>query len=309
MRRARATIYVALLAALAPCFNANTVHLRSKAQPLEAPLIHTVLAKSSSQAIALANASAGANATVDSNGTQPFRVGSYPPAIGKVFALYYSTMSGQKVTQIEARKYKSLPAAPSDPPAFDPATSVSLARGDCKLRLKSHLGAMSAQRKYNLRLAEVAVCEQFFGNPCGEGAKGCEIEMFAPLPYSGDQEKYIAAGMALTAHSLLCAQRTAAWQQDSCAIVRNKAAIAAGLQQSGGGIKLRPIPGVWTDLKLDATYELGFKEAVFASSNKGDYEQSSHAEKKHDVLAWDREPPDAKFCPDLACLIGKFEQR
>lgn len=336
----RAPPLALLLCALAPCFDAVASHLRSKPaegkpvegavpmQPVKVPLVHTVLAKSSSQAILnkstaaksssdiVANASLVANATADSNGTAgyPFRLSSYQPAIGKVFALYYSTMSGQKVTQIEARGYTALSAPPSDPVVFDPVTGASLARGNCKLRLKSHTTVMSDTRKYNLRMAEVAVCEQFFGSPCGgekdgSPAKGCEIEMFAPLPYSGDQEKYIGAGMALTAHSLLCAERTEVWRRDSCALVRNEAAIAAGLQQSGSGIKLRPIPGEWTDLKMDATYELGFSEAVFSSANKADYEESNHYQNKDDVLAYSRKPPEAAFCEDLSCLIAKFQRR
>jgi hypothetical protein len=206
-------------------------------------------------------------------------------------------MSGDKVTQIEARYYKSLAEAPSDPVVFSPETGQALPRGNCKLRLKSHTNVMSDTRKYNLRMAEVAVCNEFFGNPCGPGAKGCEIEMFAPLPYDGDQEKYIGAGMALTAHSLLTSR----------SIRRNEAAIAAGLQQSGSGIILRPIPGAWTDLKMDATYEKGFKKTVFATATQRDYENSEHYRKKDDVLAWQRAPPEAVFCNDLPCLIAKFE--
>lgn len=249
-----------------------------------------------------------ANATVDSNSTI-FRLSDYPPAIGKVFALYYSTMSGEKVTQIEARNYKALTTAPEDKLVFDPVTSQARKRGECKLSLKSHTTVMSDTREWNLRLAEIAVCEQFFGNPCGPDAKFCEIEMFAPLPYDPDQEKYIGAGMALTAHSLLCAQRTETWKRDSCALVRNKAAIAAGLRPSSSGIKLKPIPGELIDLKFDATYELGFQEAVFASESEAAYEESEHHENKHDVLKWQRTPPEPAFCSDLSCLIGKFQQR
>jgi len=311
------TLALLLSVSVVPVCNAATLSLRSLRAPVvSAPVVHTSLAKSSSQAVtnkssADANFTAASvsNESASANGTQPFRLSSYTPAIGKVFALYYSTMSGQKVTQIEARYYNALAQPPSDPVVFDPATGQALARGDCKLRLKSHTAVMSDMRKYNLRMAEVAVCQQFFGNPCGGTAKGCEIEMFAPLPYSSDQEKYIGAGMALTAHSVLCAQNKEAWQRDSCAIIRNKAAIAAGLQQSGTSITLRPIPGEWTDLKLDATYELGFKEAVFATSNEADYHESTHYEKKHDPLAWQRAPPEPVFCSDLACLIAKFEQR
>jgi hypothetical protein len=316
MRRAGAMfMFACLIVGLLPSCCSVETHLRSKpadrpvVQAVEAPVAHTVLAKSASSSSG--SASSQANSTVSSNSSSqvPFRVSSYTPEIGKVFALYYSSMSGQKVSQIEARYYNSLSAAPSDPVAFDPDTGAALNRGNCKLRLKSHTTVMSDQRKYNLRLAEVAVCEQFFGNPCADGAAGCEIEMFAPLPYDGDQEKYIAAGMALTAHSVLCAKQKPEWQQDSCAIVRNKAAIAAGLQQSSSGIKLRPIPGALTDLKLDATHELGFAEAVFATANEADYEAGTHYANRHDPLAYSRTPPQAAFCEDLGCLITKFETR
>jgi hypothetical protein len=248
------------------------------------------------------------NATVDTNSTQPFSVNSYGPAVGKIFALYYSTVSGQKVTEIVARKYQTLPEAPKDGIVWDPVTSQNLARGNCQLRLTS-ANYPTALRKYNLRLAEVAVCEEFMGNPCGSGAKGCQIELFAPLPYDSDQEKYMGAAMALTAHSLLCAQRKESWQRDSCNLDRKKAPIGAGLMQTSSGIKLRPIPGALIDLKMDATYELRFEEAVFATSNKPDYHESNHYEKKDDVLAWQREPPKAVFCENLGCLVAKFETR
>lgn len=269
-------------------------------QPVEAPPMHTVLAKSSS--VTHGNASLGANAT------QPFHLSSYGPAIGKVFSLYYSTASGQKVTEIEARAYQALTEAPSDPIAFDPVTGASLARGTCKLRLTSANYATAA-RKYNLRLAEVAICELFVDSPCGPNAEGCEIEMFAPLPYDSDQEYLTGAAMALTAHSLLCEQRVESWQSDSCALVRNEAAVAAGLQQSSSGIKLRPIPGALTDMKMDATYELGFQEAVFATANTQDYEDSTHYRTKDDVTAWQRAPPEAVFCEGLSCLVNKFQTR
>jgi len=262
--------------------------------------MHTVLAKSSSETHG--NASLGANATL------PFHLSSYGPEIGKVFSLYYSTASGQKATEIQARAYKALAAAPSDPVAWHPTLPRSLERGNCKLRLTSANYA-TKERKYNLRLAEVAICELFIESPCGANAQGCEIEMFAPLPYDSDQEYLTGAAMALTAHSLLCQQRVEAWQSESCAIVRNKAAVSAGLQQSSSGIILRPIPGALTDMKLDATYELGFKEAVFATETQADYEESTHYRTKHDVTAWQRAPPEPVFCEGLSCLVAKFQKR
>jgi len=310
MRPAGATFPLVLILACIELHNAASLRSLPAKRPLavqalKLPPMHTVLAKASSDTST--NASSEVNATANSNGTSyPFRAASHGPAVGKVFALYFSTMSGQKVSQIWARNYKALPAAPSDPAVFDPETGAQLARGKCNLRLTSANYA-AGQRKYNLRLAEVAVCEQFFGSPCGPGAKGCEIEIMAPLPYDGQQEKYIGAGMALTAHSLLCAQRTETWRRDSCAIIRDKAAIAAGLMRTSSGIKLRPIPGEWTDLKMDAAWELQFKEAVFSSANKGHYEESTHNEKRHDVLAWPRTPSQAAFCEGLACLVQKFQ--
>jgi hypothetical protein len=277
------------------------------AKIVEAAPVHTVLAKGSSQA----NSTAATNSTVESNTTQAAclsRVYTCTPAIGKVFALYYSTMSGEKVTQIEARDYKVLSAPPPDSVVFHPTQAISLKRGDnCPFRLKSHTTVMSDWRKWNLRLAEVAICERsVWGNPCGPNAKGCEIEMFAPLPYNSDEEQYIGAGMALTAQSFLCAQRKEAWQQSACAITRNKAAIGAGLTKTAGGIKLKPIPGVWTDLKMDATSGLRFSEAVFAAANEPDYKSSKHYESLSDPLAHSRTPPQASFCDNLSCLVAKF---
>jgi hypothetical protein len=274
---------------------------------VEAAPVHTILAKSSSQA----NSTAATNSTVESNTSQDAclsRVYTCSPEIGKVFALYYSTMSGQKVTQIEAREYNVLSEPPPDSVVFHPTLGISLQRGkNCPFRLNSHTSVMSDMRKWNLRLAEVAICERsVWGNPCGPNAKGCEIEMFAPLPYNSDEEQYIGAGMALTAQSLLCAQRKEAYQQSECALTRNEAAIGAGLMKSADGIKLKPIPGVWTDLKMDATSGLRFSEAVFAEANKPDYHSSNHYESLSDPLAHSRTPPQASFCDDLSCLVHKF---
>jgi len=279
----------------------------SVARVVKAPVLHTVLAKAASDTET--NATLQANATSSSNNTGVFRLADYGPAIGKVFALYYSTVSGQKATQIEARNYKALAQAPSDPVVFNPETGQTLAQvKGCNLRLKS-VNYLTDWRKYNMRMAEVAVCERSFGSPCGANAKGCEIELFAPLPYDSKQEPYIGAGMALTVNSLLCKQRTESWKQASCNLERNKAAIAAGLQQTSSGIALKPINGALTDLKMDATYELAFQEAVFADANRQHYEESDHYEKKDDVLAWSRTPPTASFCKDLSCLVAKFQTR
>jgi hypothetical protein len=280
------------------------------AKAVEAAPVHTVLAKGSSQA----NSTVVTNSTVESNASQAAclsRVYTCAPAIGKVFALYYSTTSGEKVTQIEARNYKELSAPPPDSVVFHPTQGISLKRGEnCPFMLKPHTTVMSDMRKWNLRLAEVAICERsVWGNPCGPTAKGCEIEMFAPLPYNSDEEQYIGAGMALTAQSLLCAQRKEAWEQDACALTRNRAALGAGLMKSADGIKLKPIPGVWTDLKMDATSALSFSEAVFAKANEPDYLSSKHHESLSDPLAHSRTPPEAAFCDDLSCLVTKFMQR
>jgi len=233
----------------------------------------------------------------------------YPRAVGKVFAFYYSSASEELATSVEAREYKELQQAPSSSDlVYDPSSGAMVKRGSCPLRLTSQTNYPSDQRKANLRLAELAVCDAFHGSPCPGGAAGCELEILAPLPYSDEQEPYVGAAMALVAHSLLCARRASSLQREACAIRRSAAAISAGLRFASGGVELLPLPSPWVDLKLDACYTLGFREAVFAAANREHYFSGEHYAKKHDVLAWERAPPDVVFCKDLPCLIAKFER-
>lgn len=244
------------------------------------------------------------------NASVPFNPRDYSADVGKVFVFYFSSFSGEKVSSVETRSFKRLDQAPSDPAVFDPETGTMLERGDCKLRVVSQTSYPSAMRKANLRLAELAVCGMFFGNPCGSEAAGCEVKVMAPLPYSEDQEPYLGAGIALVVHSLLCAENAAdTWARQDCQIVRSKTGISAGLIHAGSGVHLRALPEPWVDMKLDACYELGFSSVVFASDNEDHYFNSDHYEKKHDVLAWTREPPKPYFCGNLACLVSRFEVR
>lgn len=233
----------------------------------------------------------------------------YASAIGKVFVFYYSSASGELATSVEARGYRDLPQAPSAlDPVYDPSSGGMVRRGACPLRLISQTSYPSDQRKANLRLAEIAVCEVFYGNPCKGGAVGCELEVLAPLPYSDDQEPYVGAGMALVAHSLLCSLRADAGQSAACAVRRSRAAVSAGLRFAQGAVELQPLPSPWVDMKLDACYALGFREAVFAAANREHYLSGEHYSTKHDVLAWSTTPPEAVFCEDLPCLVQKFER-
>jgi len=243
------------------------------------------------------------------NASVPFNVLDYDPTIGEVFAFYYSRYSQQKVTLMKARSYKPMSEVPSDSTYIYDGPTM-LPRGKCPLKLiEKFTNYPSDQREANLRLAELALCEVFYDKPCAKSDKACSIEIFAPTPYSRDQEPYVAAGMALVAHSLLCAERKSdPWTTEACKIDVSRAGISAGLQRTAEGIKLRPLPGVWVDMKLDACYELRFSETVFAAPNQADYADSRNRRTKHNVTAWQREPPVATFCSDLSCLIHKFER-
>lgn len=247
------------------------------------------------------------------NATVPFSLHDYPPAIGKVFAIYYSSTSGQDVTSVEASNYQPLSAKPSDgDPVYEPQTSRILARGDCPLQLNAHTQSPSAARRANLRLAELAVCEAYGGQPCGASAAGCELDIWAPLPNNNDEEPGLGAAIALAAHSALCgAVHTESWQNDVCKLVRDKTALSAGLQLEFGSssVTLRPFPGPWVDKKLDSCYILGFKGAVFAAGNRQSYFASKNYELRDDVLHWQRAPPVVEFCGDLSCLVQKLETR
>lgn len=264
----------------------------------------------SSQSGKMRQSQAAATNASRANTSVPFNPRDYSTEVGKVFVFYFSSYSGEKVSSIETRSYTRLDQAPSDPAVFDPKTGTMLERGDCKLRVVSQTSYPSAMRKANLRLAELAVCGMSFGNPCPSDAPGCEVKVMAPLPYSEDQEPYLGAGIALVVHSLLCAESAAdSWAKSDCAIARSKTGVSAGLVHAGSAVRLRALPEPWVDMKLDACYELGFSGVVFAADNEDHYFNSEHYEKKHDVLAWTREPPKPVFCDGLACLVSQFEQR
>lgn len=246
------------------------------------------------------------------NASVPFSLHDYPAAIGKVFAIYHSHTSGQDVTSVEASNYNALSAAPSDDELIlEPQTLKPLPRGQCTLRLKAHVSP-SDERKANIRLAELAVCAAYAGQPCRSGDAGCELDIWAPLPYNNAEEASLGAAMALAAHSALCgAAHTESWQSDSCKIVRDKTAVSAGLQKELGSnsVTLRSFPGPWVDKKLDSCYILGFTGAVFADGNRQSYLSSQNFAKKDDVLHWTRAPPKVEFCSDLHCLVQKLETR
>jgi len=231
----------------------------------------------------------------------PFSTSSYHAAVGKAFALYYSSFSGEKVTSVEARAYHSLNATPASPDVFDPDSAMLLSRGSCPLQLLSQTNYPSAHHNASLRLAEMAVCMAMSDMPCKAGDVGCKVEVLAPLPYADHDEPYLAATIALVVKSFLCSEHSGAAEQDACMVHhRSDTAIAAGLQVVAGKVELKPIPGEWVELKLDACYELGFKKAVFAAGNQADFEETPYY--SPDVLSFQHTPPEAVFCQDLACL-------
>jgi len=231
----------------------------------------------------------------------PFSTTNYDAAVGRAFGLYYSSYSGEKVTGVDARAYRALNATPESPDVYDPDSALLLSRGPCPFQLVSQTNYPSEHHKASLRLAEMAVCEAMSNRPCKDGDTGCEVEVLAPLPYTDDEEPYLAATIALVVRSFLCSEHSGVAGQEACKVHhRSDTAIAAGLQVVDGNIELKPIPGAWVELKLDACYELGFKKAVFAVGNEAAYEETPYH--SPDVLAFQHTPPEGIFCPNLACL-------
>jgi len=249
------------------------------------------------------NITAAGRAGSNSSGSLavPFSTTSYKPAVGKAFALYYSSYSGEKVTSVEARAYRSLNATSSSADVFEPESGALLSKGACPLTIVSQTNYPSDHHKAALRLAELAVCEVMVETPCKEGDSHCEVEVLAPLPYSNDQEPYLAATLALVVNSFLCAEQRSDMEAPACTLQRRSdTAIAAGLQIVDGAVVLKPLPNAWVELKLDACYELGFKRAILAVDNEGAYEETPYY--SPDVLAFQHTPPEAVFCRDLPCL-------
>jgi len=299
-----------MLAALAAPQGSDGAWLRARDAP---PAVHLAAVNQSHEteaktaSVAKAASAAAANAT--HNASMPFSARA-EPAIGKVWALYYSSYSDAQATSVEATE-EYIAVAKNTEAVW--AGSTMLPEPACGLQLRTQTNYPSANRKANLRLAELAICGLLFGNKapsCGASSNQvCQLKIFAPFPSSDEiQEPYLAASMALAAYSKICALRqSSAYNAYKCQIHRSESAISAGLKLEGGSIKLSGMtsPGL-LDLKLNDAYLLKMKYVYFAAESKTAFGQTDFSSDRHDVLKWQHEPPKVYFCGDLQCLVSSF---
>eukprot|EP00927_Polykrikos_kofoidii_P013378 TRINITY_DN1582_c0_g1_i1.p1 TRINITY_DN1582_c0_g1~~TRINITY_DN1582_c0_g1_i1.p1 ORF type:complete len:333 (+),score=41.46 TRINITY_DN1582_c0_g1_i1:46-1044(+) len=235
-------------------------------------------------------------------------------AVGKVCSLYYSSLSDEQITSVEAQnEYK-----PASRGGVVWHGASILPEPSCALQLRPLTPSPSDTRRANFRLAELAICELLARRDpgvkhppvpqCGATeAQVCELQVSAPLSTSDElQEPYVAAAVALAAYSKICALFSPG-EEYKCQVHRGDWAVTAGLQLRDGGVVLTgfQIEGL-LDLKLDYAYGLFLKDVVIAADSKPIYEQTEFHRNLPDVLKWDHTPPSVSFCDDLSCLVHKF---
>lgn len=303
--------------------SATRLRLSKPVEPAVSGLTAKPLAQAAAQPVQLSshNSTSVANATV--NGTANTTIGNHwpyscvnEPAVGKVCALYYSSSSDAKITQIFAQDN------------YAPATRVGdvwqgariLPVPSCALQLKSMTNYPTDNRKANMRLAELAVCDLLkfrdlgAKHPavpdCGAGeGQVCELEISAPLPGSDEHsEPFVGGALALAAYSKICALFEGPGNEYKCEVHRNDDAIMAGLSLVGAGapqLSGPTLPGL-LDLKLDDAYTLRLTEVTLAESSKDVYARTEFHQNLPDVLHWQHTPPKISFCQDVQCLVNKF---
>lgn len=254
------------------------------------------------------NLNASANASQRTSG--PFNLNTKEPAVGKVYALYFSTTSGEKVSEVQVWPPGATLQACSEPPAavYDPdgAGGPIPKPESCKLTLNSQTGYPSEQRKANLRLAELAVCDYFALNGIPNCGSGCSLKINAPLPYASMQEPYVGAAIALAAISQICAESKESWQRDQCEIRRKDAALSAGLRLVGSGVQLRPLPDYMVNTKMNDAHSLYFPKVILSADNEDAWHDSAFHEDSYDVTKWTHEPTECEFCTNIACVAQKL---
>lgn len=258
---------------------------------------------------ATATASLGLDGVAsNANASAPFTARA-DPAVGKVWALYYSDAGGgHKATAVEAPDHFPYRRGTS---AGDVWHGNSLLPSpSCQLRLVSQTRYPTANRKANLRLAEIAVCDYMGSVPScgGSGSDPCELKIKAPLPASDDlQEPHIGAAIALAAYSRLCALGRSEYEQEGCRVHLGEVGVSGGLELAGDSVRIAKLPSSgFIDLKMDAAYELGFAKVLLPAASEDDFSETQFSANSTDVLKWSRTPPEVDFCGDLGCLVSKL---
>jgi len=204
-----------------------------------------------------------------------------PPKQGVVSAVYYSTYSGDYVSQINVVSAETLSAPPADDIVWIGSTQVG--RGDCALQLEG-LGMATDSVKRNLRLAELAVCEALHPSPT-------KVKLRVPLPYDDGDAPYTSAATAVAAYSSLSGR----------ASDFSNVAVVGGLKLTDNGVQLG---GVWSlERKLENAYTQGFSTVVIPADAADEYYTTSTYKDMGDPLAWSRHF-SVELCDSLTCVAN-----
>lgn len=280
--------------------------VNASAPPADLPVAQVHVASNAS----VNNASANASVLNVSAAKIPFNP-HLDPAVGKVTTMYFNTYNGQQAQTIATGEWK--PAAPEGD-VWDGATM--LPKPSCPLQLTSQTGYPTENRKKNLRLASIAVCQYLLSHTmdslpkCGATqGEVCELMINIPAPNSDEhQEPHIGAAIALAAYSKICELGVATDYQ--CQVHRSGSAVLGGLKLTGVNpnrvqFKGFDVAGI-LDTELYDAYTLHFDYVYLAVDKKDEYEKTEFYQRQHDVLHWQHSPPQVAFCADLACLVTDF---
>jgi len=259
-------------------------------------------------AASLAKTQHNASSNASSNASYPCPPVRTDAAVGQVFSLYYSDGCGEQVSLVQALDSYE----PASRPEYVWHGATLLPKPSCALQLRSQSNYPQPNRKANLRLAELAVCELFGSALPSCGATDnqvCELMIKAPIPSSDDlQEPTVGAAIALVAYSQLCAMsQNSTYEHYKCQIHGSEQAVCAGLQLQGGHVHFKGLetPGL-LDLKLHDAYMLRLKDVTLAAESSDQYTKTEDYKNRPDVLSWSHYPPKIDFCQDLSCLVNKF---
>lgn len=252
-----------------------------------------------------ANQTVAQVAVAQNSSSLPFNA-DQPAQVGHVTTLYYNDYNGQQAQTISAGAYT---ATAREADVYDSAGP--LPKPKCDLQLNTKTSYPTDNRKVNLRLASIAVCDYIGGSyalpKCGAGENQvCELMLDVPMPNSDEhQEPFIGAAMALAAYSRICELGGSTDYQ--CQVHRSGKAVLAGLKRSADGVEFKnfDVAGILSTELYDA-YHLHFSDVYLAQDGSSVYENTKFAQEQHNVLHWQHSPPNVHFCSSLACLAAAF---
>lgn len=198
-----------------------------------------------------------------------------PPEVGACPCIYYNSYEDSYISKVLA--YELAPVTEAEP---DPEVALGLPpRGSCWLVLQTGVNTKTMQDRYNLRIAELSICE-VVSKPSTCGDKLCKIDMRVPYPNNEDDRDNIASCIALAAYSKLQGHP-----------VLQDVGVVGGMVRSGGNTvtlsRFTEVPGILT-MKLDYAYTAYFSKVLIPKEDESMYHETEYYTRRHDKLFLDR---------------------